>query len=68
MVQDNQCGLEMNGMYQPLVHAHDTNLLSTKHKHSTIKKKRENLLLARKVGQEINAEKLSIHSYLIPRM
>jgi hypothetical protein len=66
-VQENQVGLKLNGTHQLLLYADDVNLLGDNI--DTIKKNMGTLIDAsKKVGLEINTEKLSILCCLVTRM
>jgi uncharacterized protein YfaS (alpha-2-macroglobulin family) len=54
-VQVNQNGLKLNGTYQLLVHADDVNILGRSV--HTIKKSASALVVANKIGLEVNADK-----------
>jgi hypothetical protein len=59
-VQENQVGLEFNGIHQPLVHSYDINLLGDSV--NIIKENKETFLEAsRDVGLEISAMTMSRH-------
>jgi hypothetical protein len=66
-VQENQAGLKLNGTHQLLAYADDVNLLGDNLE--ITKKNTETLTDAsKKVGLEVNIEKLSICWHLMTRM